>query len=88
MRKMSELLQVVKDNIGFLKTGLCHLTGELGKLEILNAREEERIHAYILRHGPKAGTIKACGYHWTSGIKAGRARWLIAHIEKLQKEGQ
>lgn len=85
MRKTSELLQVVKDNMELLRTGLCLLGLRLFVEGLLTEEEDAEVDRYVKINGPPESFY---GYRWPNGEKEPRIIWLTEHIEKLKAEGK
>lgn len=86
MRTKKELLQILLDNIGRLKTGLCLLASNLMQADVVTLEEWNVISNHISDYWFYANT-KVGGYYWEKGNKEIRAEWLKEQIENEGRNG-
>lgn len=88
MRTEKELLQVLLDNIGLLKYGLCGLARDLhiSDKKILSFKEYMSIKQYIRENAPVRylDDGEESVYHWPVGEIEPRRVWLEEEIKKLE----
>lgn len=87
-RSIKELLQFLKNEIRFIKTGLCGLALYLHSWGNITTEEYHILRKYIKDNRPFIlssweGIVNfGSGYYWTPGKTHHRIKWLNKHIKK------
>lgn len=83
VRTDAELLQILLDNIGNLRTGLCHLMKILTYDGIINSYEKQRLRLIIDNEIPDYDFyVWSAGFYFQSGLIKPRIKYLKALIIK------
>ena len=81
-RSILELLELMRDNQGHFKTGLCGLSMSLCYRDIITTTESRNLR----HHFDNSNPIRKGPYWYPSGQLATRIKWLNEQIEKLKAE--
>ena len=87
MRKLSELLEIVRDDIQSrpLVFGMCNTVLTLYREDVFDQMDSISTIHYLYDNDPLVRYSGA--YWWAPGEAEPRINWLNKHIEKLKSEG-
>ena len=87
MRTDKELLELVLEHSGMIKSGICICLFNMLVADIICYGEYSRLYEFIHKHRPKPNEKFYCDkygeYFWKRGDKKIRVKWLKYQIEQL-----
>lgn len=81
-RSKKELTQLVLDNMSKFQSGLCQLTADLIRIDIISYDEYFLLHNYFKKHAPRRKNWFGL-YWWTKDDPIPRINFLNERLRKL-----